>query len=290
MFERLFCYKFHIIPIFNPFINYKISKIGNYNGISDEIKDAPVIVSLTSIKDRFDDLPKTIYSLLTQSRKPNKLILWLSDSLSLTKLPYDITKFIKNGLDIRFVKDIGPYTKAIYALKEYNNAIIVTADDDLYYPKDWLDKLYMSYLAHPEDIHCHRVHKVKCENNQVLPYKKWDKHINKESASFDNFLTGAGGVLYPPNCFSNEVFREDIFLNNSPTADDIWFWIMALLNERKIRLIKDHNKKLLSTSITTQLFGKTLYSDNKKGKNDEQLNKLMKYYGENIIPKLNKSE
>lgn len=288
MFGRLLNYKFHIFPLLNPFIDHMASKLGNYRGISDETKDVPVIISLTSIKERFNDLPKTIYSLLTQSRKPDKIILWLSNNLSLIKIPYDITKFIKNGLEIRFVRDIGPYTKAIYAFKEFKNAVIVTADDDIYYRKDWLDKLYMSYLANPEDIHCHRVHRVRLKDNLIAPYKNWSKQIDEESANYSNFLTGAGGVLYPPKCFSNEIFREDIFLKNSPTADDIWFWVMALTHNRKIRLVKEHYKNLISTNIANQLFGKTLYSENRNGKNDEQLNNLLKYYNINIVSKLNK--
>ena len=59
-----------------------------------------------------------------------------------------ITQFIKNGLEIRFVKDIGSYTKAIYAFKEFSESIIVTADDDIFYPKDWLKKLYLSGALH----------------------------------------------------------------------------------------------------------------------------------------------
>ena len=156
-------YKGHIIPFFNPFIGYEISCMGEYSGIfqDEHIRENPIIVSLTSYRERFDTLPIALYSLLNQSLKPDKVILWLDkESEDLANLPYEITRFIKNGLEIRFVRDIKSYTKAIYAFKEFQDAIIVTADDDIYYRKDWLRRLYYSYIAYPEEIHAHRVHKV----------------------------------------------------------------------------------------------------------------------------------
>ena len=103
-------------------------------------------------------------------------------------------------------------------------------DDDIYYPTKWLEKLYLSYISHPEDIHVHRAHRV----NLNATYENWQKHVMEENARYDNFLTGVGGVLYPPKCFTKEVLREDIFLKNAPFADDIWFWAMCVLNNKKI--------------------------------------------------------
>lgn len=282
--KRVFNYRFHVRGLFNPFIGLQISSMGDYSGVTDGAKrDVPIIISLTSYRERFSELPITLYSLLNQSLKPDRIILWLDEECEdLTYLPYEISQFIKNGLEIRFVKDIGSYTKAIYAFKELSNAIIVTADDDMYYPTDWLKKLYLSYIANPEDIHVHRAHRVKIN----IPYEKWEKHIKEESARYDNFITGVGGVLYPPNCFSREVLREDIFLKNAPKADDIWFWVMALVHNRKIRIVQNHIKTLITTNIFKQLFSKTLYKENKRGANDTQLANLMIYYKQNVINKL----
>lgn len=285
--KRIFNYRFHLRWLLNPFIDFQINHLGDYPGTNSIKRETQIIVSLTSYRERFSDLPKTIYSLLNQSTKPDRIILWLDEECEdLTYLPYEITQFIKNGLEIQFVKDIGSYTKVIYAFKEFNNSIIVTADDDIYYPKDWLKKLYISYISHPEDIHVHRAHRVRLENGCLVPYEQWQKHINEESASFDNFLTGVGGVLYPPHCFSKEVLRNDVFLKNAPKADDIWFWIMALVHNRKIRVVVNHIKNLTSVNLINQLFKNNLYKNNKLGGNDKQLRNLMKLYGQNILNKL----
>ena len=284
--KKFFSYKFHVRGYFNPFINLQINNLGNWQGTNQLKREVPIIISLTSYEVRFNDLPKTIYSLLNQSLKPDRIILWLGDEFELRTIPYEITCFIKNGLEIKFRKDIGSYTKIIYALKEMQNSIIVTADDDIYYPKDWLKRLYLSYISHPEEIQAHRVHRVKTKGNTILSYTDWEKQISTEGAAYSNFLTGVGGVLYPPNCFSNEVFREDIFLKQAPKADDIWLWVMALTNNRKIRLVTNHSKTLVCTNILQQIFGRTLFKENGNGENDKQLNNLLKFYGYNVINKL----
>lgn len=281
--------RLHLRFVFNPLIRYNSNLMSKYVGINPVKRDVPIIVSLTSYEARFKDLEISLYSLLNQSLKPDRIILWLSDEIeSLNDLPYEITKYIKNGLEIRFVKDIGSYTKAIYAFKEYSEAIIVTADDDIYYPKKWLERLYHSYIAHPKDIQVHRAHRVRLKDRKILPYEKWEKHVQEESARFDNFLTGVGGVLYPPNCFLSEVFRNDIFLKYAPTADDIWFWFMALISNRKIRVVQNHIKTLSCTNLLRQILPnrKTLYSINSTGRNDEQVENLMKFYQNNILPKI----
>ena len=275
---RLFRYRFHVLPFINLFIYLQIGALKDYKGVVDgEKRKCPIIVSLTSYGERFSDLPITLYSLLNQSLKPDRVILWLDSYYQdLSYLPYEVTQFIKNGLEIRFVKDIGPYTKSMYSFKEFKDSIIVTADDDIYYPKNWLKNLYLSYISNPEDIHVHRSHKVFLTNDfKISPYENWQKHVKEEKASYDNFLTGVGGVLYPPMCFSNEVTREDIFLKCAPIADDIWLWVMALVHNRKIRVVKSHIKTLIVTNLFRQLFKRTLYRKNRKGENDKQLKCLL---------------
>ena len=290
MLKKIFSTKFHLKFLFNPLIRYKADYMGLYQGVTgaDAKREIPLIISLTSYEERFGDLVISLYSLLNQRIKPDRIILWLSDEFGgINALPYEITRFIKNGLEIRFVKDIKSYTKAIYAFKEFSDAIIVTADDDVYYPSKWLEKLYHSYIANPSDIQVHRAHRVKLDNEEIAPYENWEKHVKEEGASYHNFLTGVGGVLYPPNCFSREVLRDDVFLSLTPNADDIWFWVMALVHNRKIRVVKNHIKTLTCTNILRQLYGKnTLYSINAKGENDKQLSNLMKLYGRNILLKL----
>ena len=291
MLKKILNSKFHLRFVFNPLIRFFADNLGNYKGVNINEREIPLIVSRTSYPERFGELPLSIYSLLKQKLKPDRIILWLGNDgeyKEINDLPYEVTRFIKNGLEIRFVKDIRSYTKIIYALREFSKAVIVTADDDIYYPSDWLGKLYYSYAAHPEDIQVHRAHRAKVIRGALAPYEDWGKHVEEETARFDNFLTGVGGALYPPECFTKEVLREDVFLKNSPNADDVWLWVMALLSGRRVRVVKNHIKTLRCTNLYRQMFkkGRTLYALNSSGGNDEQLHNLMKLYGQNVIGKL----
>ena len=172
-------------------VNFHINALGEYSGVNESTPRIPMlIVSLTSGLESFKDLPQTLYSLLNQTLKPDKIILWLDETLGdSTNLPYEITQFVKNGLEIKFVKNIRSYTKVIYSFREFSDAILVSADDDIYYPTDWLKKLYLSYIAHPEDIHVHKAYKIQfCENKMPPSYRCYHPAYLRRSKNFDRYL------------------------------------------------------------------------------------------------------
>lgn len=256
--------------LFNPIFDIHISALKNYRGITEHKRETQIIVSISSTSDHFKKLPITLYSLLNQSLKPDKIILWLDKEYEeLAYLPYEISQFIKNGIEINFVKNLGLYSKTYHALKKYPDSIIVTASDSVYYRKNWLKKLYLSYISHPEDIHTHNVKIVELDKN----FNKWKKKNIEEKASYNYFPISESGILYPPNCFSNEATREDIFNKHSKENDSLWFWTMALVHNKKIRLIKHHDYLLKL----------------QKEKNiNKQLENLLLFYGQNILNKIKK--
>ncbi|MDK0933369.1 glycosyltransferase [Clostridium perfringens] len=205
-----------------------------------------IIISLTSFPGRIHLVHKAIYSIMNQTYKPNMIILWLSEEQFPKKeesLPQNLIELKSLGLSIRWLKnDLKSYKKLIPALKEFKNDIIITADDDLYYPKYWLESLLESYKKYPEDIHCHLVTRISYRDNVISIAERTKEFVNK--SSFNNKLLGGSGTLYPPNSLSSEVFNEDIFTKLAPTSDDIWFWAMALKNKKKIRWINNNMKKL----------------------------------------------
>ena len=277
-------FKLHYKFTFNPIIRYLSANIGEISGVNIVSREVPLIVSITSSEEHFKDLELSLYSIFNQSVQADRIILWLSDEYELSELPYYITRYIKNGLEIRFVEDKGVYNKVIYALKEFNDAIIVCADDDILYPKNWLKKLYHSYIANPEDIHLHKAFKVKTGNSGLSSVEEWAQFSNEEDAEFSNFIVSEGGVLFPPKCFTKEVFREDIYKKNSPTSVDVWLWFMSLVSGRKIRVVKNHIKLFTCTNIIRKI----LYSNSKKypQRLDEQIQNLMEFYRQNILQKL----
>lgn len=203
-----------------------------------------VIVSLTTYPGRIKSVHETINTLKNQSIKPDKVILYLSEQEFPKKnkgLPRNLTKLCDDCFEIHWIKKtLYSFQKLIPALKEYPNAVIVTADDDILYKNNWLELLVNAYLENPTLIHCHRVHRIRYNGNNIMPYNLWRMAIRNESALYNNFLTGVGGVLYPPHCLDKNITNSKEFLKLCPKADDIWIWAMAVKNHTKIHVIKDN--------------------------------------------------
>ena len=246
------------------------------------------IISLTSYPNRINNAQYAIYSLLNQTKKPDMVVLYLSFEEFPQKegsLPYEILRLKEYGLTIRFTKNLKSYKKLIPVLIEYPDSIIITADDDIFYPFDWFEKLHNEHQKDKENILCHRAHRITFKNkNEVNLYKDWKKLVVNKKASYLNFCTTGGGVLYPVGCFYKDVLREDIFMKLAPNADDIWFWAMAVLNNRKIKIIKKPYSKIDKNELfkNIQMQSEGLYKQNIV-LNDIQLKNVFEYY-----PELNK--
>ena len=262
-------------------------------GLSDQDRNPQLIVSLTSFPQRMNDIHYCLHSLLCQTLKPNKLILWLAEEQFPNKekdLPQKVLELKQRGLSIEWCKDTKSYKKLIPALKKYPDDIIVTADDDIYYPNDWLEKLYNAYLNDNKSIHSHRVHKITFDfNKNINPYNNWEQCIKYQDKSFLNFSTGAGGTLYPPHSLYKDILDETLFLKLAPNADDIWFWAMAVLNGTQTHIVQNNMEELVyinperELGLTNEI---TLFKKNGiNGENDIQIRNLIKYYPQ-IMEKL----
>ena len=267
-------------------------EIADYKENGTTGDDNGIIISLTSFPQRMYEIHFTLYSLLTQSVKPAKVILWLGEEQFPNRekdIPEKVLKLKANGLTIGWHKNLRSYTKLIPALKQFPNNIIVTADDDIYYEKEWLEKLVKTHDTDPDCIICHRAHKIKLSKTGVAPYKKWAKKIKYCKPSYLNFLTGVGGVLYPVNSLYKDVLNEELFTELAPKADDVWFWAMAVLNKTKTGIVKNQITDLNYVNPERErglIDEVTLFSSNKKGGNDLQIEKVINHYPQ-IIEILN---
>ena len=231
--------------------NLKLSEkiIRDKSNILENLYADKLIVSLTSYPARINSVEFTIKSILEQSYKAPKVILWLAEEQFPNQekdLSKNLLQLKEKGLEIDWCEDIRSYKKLIPTLRKYPEKIIITADDDIIYEKSWLLKILLSYISAPQAISCHRAHRVSFDDKEaLLDYKKWPQDIREFlDASFLNFFTGCGGVLYPPGSLRKEVLNKNLFSKLCPDADDIWFWAMAVLNYTKIKIVKNSNFKI----------------------------------------------
>ena len=224
---------------------YIVSKIAAFNGYglnTEEQRDKKLIVSLTSSPERITNLQYTLFSLLKQNLKPDKIILYLAKS-HFPNCEDDINENILNykqfGLEIRFCdENIEDYKKTIPALKDFPKDIVVTLDDSIYYDSACLERLYNNYKnSDKKTIISNICDRVAIKDYDILFHKKWETSHNITDASYLNLPVGYGGILYPPEIFNKDFFDEDAFMTLAPQADDVWFWSMAILNGVKIKNI-----------------------------------------------------
>lgn len=250
-------------------------------GIEKKESTPRLIVSLTSFPARIKTVSYTIESILLQEKKANMVVLWLGYDKFPNKekdLPNRLIRLTNYGLTIKWCKDIRSYTKLIPSLEAFPDDIIVTVDDDVWYPPEWLGKLYDSYQKEPTLIHAHRVLQVTAKDGNINKYVDWGTQIfAPQKPSFAWHLTGTGGVLYPPHCLYKDICDRNKFMAMAPSVDDIWFWVMAVLQHTKIRVVDGNIFTFEGVFIVNN---QSLWSDNVYDKNDVALEKLIVAYPE----------
>lgn len=267
--------------------NFRYKYLPISYGIAKQKLETPIIISLTSYPARFPTLHICLKSILNQTLKPTKVILWLDKDVSLDSIPPKILKLQKKGLEIRCGGEpLKPHKKYFHAMKEFRDACIVTVDDDVIYTRDMLASLYASYQKHPGCISARRVHKILHDvNHKAVGYNFWDYDCKKDSGPSQQLLaTGVGGVLYPPHIFDmdSKFFIPQNIMDNAWSVDDIWLKFVE--NSLNIPIVWVPNKQTHPIYITNKELTKTsLYIANvHNNRNDAAIEKCEQFFGKGL--------
>lgn len=252
--------------------------------LSDVATERPrLIVSLTSYGRRVKKtLPSAVRSMLVQSRRPDKIVVWL-DKNSFTS--ENISKNLKRlrdkyGVEICFCDDLKSYKKLIPSLLHFPDDVIVTIDDDWVYRRKTLEMLWNAYVADSKNIYCTLAHKPLFDaDGRLMPYNKWRQNLVKDEPGL-LFPLGGSGTLYPPHSLYKQVIDIQLFTELAPQADDVWFWAMALKNGYRCRLACG-KKMLFPIDLIYQQTHKdaSLKESNlHENQNDVQIEKVVSYF------------
>lgn len=243
---------------------------------------APLIVSLTSYPPRFATLHLTLRSLLRQTVAPDQTILWIAHG-DLPLLPRRVRDLEAEGLSIRSCDDLRSYKKLIFALEQNPGAFIVTADDDIYYPPNWLEWLVGAFDPAEPTITCMRAHRLRTgPDGSIAPYRTWEWEVRDESAlrpSVDVMPTSGAGALYYPGSLHPDVTERAAFLQLCPTADDLWFYWMGRLAGSRYK-VATKTFRLIAWPYPED---QTLAGENMAGGNDRQIRALEEIFGNAIM-------
>jgi hypothetical protein len=252
-------------------------------GLNKEPREQEYIVSLTSFPGRIDEVWITIETLLRQTFKPDCIILWLSEvQFPDRKIPNSLEKLKDRGLTVEFVPDdIRSHKKYFYAFQRYPEAIVITVDDDVFYPKNTLLYLAEMYIKFPNSVGANRAHTMTFLDGNVKAYRQW-LHNDKVTLNPNYLLvpTGVGGVLYPPHAYHEDIFDEKVFKEICFMADDLWLKVATLRQQKKVVTSPFFTRDLITTGKTQQI---KLVADNSHGGgNDNQFKDVCDYYHINL--------
>ena len=226
-FHYIYCFNNHITKIS---VNCKEIQFGLNQ---TENRKNKVIVSLTSFPPRFAKIHLTLKSLLLQTEMPDRIIVYLGSDSSRIQFTKEMLDLEQYGVEFRIdsERNLKAHKKYFYAMQEFPNDIIVTADDDLYYPSNWLSSLLKTYKKYPNAISARRVHLMRQKDGTLLPYNMWkDQCRSVLEPSFSLLATGGSGKLYPPHCLKECVFDDTRFKELCFDADDIWLKCMEIVS------------------------------------------------------------
>jgi hypothetical protein len=194
------------------------------------------VVSLTSFGNRIDTVYLAIESIARGYTLPSELILWLDDEVRYHSLPPTLQRLARRGLTIKLSKNYGPHTKyyPYVASQQRFSLPLVTADDDIIYPRHWLQTLTAALQRNPGVIHCYRARVIEFRAGRIAPYREWPL-CRSTSPSWRNLLLGVSGVIYPPDFVTALKRAGTAFEQFCPKADDLWLHANALRAGFKVR-------------------------------------------------------
>lgn len=248
-----------------------------------------VIVSLTTFQKRIGRVWIVIESILRQKCKPDMIILWLSkdEFPTLESLPKNLLKLQSRGLRIELREgNLMSHKKYYYVLEEFPDDHLITIDDDIIYPTDFVGSLLAVHKIYPDCVLARFAFRLRYdEKRELLPYAVWSSVLldRQTPPSYGIFFGSGGGTFFPAGILGEEAKNISLAMEKCKYADDVWLNTMCRLNKKKVAVVDNlfsylpvlYRSNFRLTSI-----------NNVQNQNDVQIANLRKYYREkmNIDP------
>jgi hypothetical protein len=250
-------------------------------------KSAPLtIVSLTSFPARIERLWLVIETLLRQTSKPHKIVLWLAVSQfdGVASLPKSLRRLEKRGLEIKFCDDLRSHKKYFYAMQEFPTFSVITVDDDTFYPEDLVEGLVDCSQEYPGLVCCYLAHQMVFRDGSICKYLDWISGFQTQKKYSSALVPiGCEGVLYPPEALDQRAFDKWAIITLCPFADDLWLKAMSTLNERSTVRVHSRSHPFANLIYSRKAMNVSLSElNNGEAMNDLQLAAIVSKYPELI--------
>ncbi len=256
----------------------------------EEERDAKIILSLKTYNKRYETIGITLKSLLLQTVKPDRIVVWLDEDIPENEITEEMHNFEQYGIEYKHRNlDLKAHGKYFYAMQEFPNDIIITVDDDIIYPKNLIEVLLKANKKYPKAVCARRVHLMTFDHKKRLKkYDEWKyEYRGLTSPSYLLCATGGAGTLYPPYTLPKEAFNAENIKLYCESADDLWLKIMEVFNGVKVVWAK--NYLVLPRSVKGSQKYALCERNVVEGENDVYIKKLQEKYPD-VFDILAKSE
>ena len=287
--EKLKIYETLRIPYFSGFWYRFMSKIEMRSIEKEQITEYPlnqedreevITVSLTSFPARIEYTHYAIKTLMLQTYKPDRIVLWLAEEQFPKKnLPEQLLELKKYGLEIKWTKDYSSYKKFIHVVEEQKkNELVITFDDDILYPPKCIERLIKKHKEYPSCLICERAQAINYAEDKLYNPGKWDiiSKIGIKEPSYSLCHSSGGGCLIPYGAFYQDAAIEEKFTKLASKNDDIWYMFMCVQNDTKIIKTRKYHK--IFTVVTGSQVVQLATENVQQNKSVEIMHKLIEAY------------
>lgn len=232
---------------------------------------AETVVSLTSHTSRLARVHLAIESIARGASRPRAILLWVDseDYDDAVALP-SIRRLVSRGLDVRRgVRTYRAHNKYFGFARSSDPGFLVTADDDIFYPRSWLRDLWDAFEE--SDRACAVAYWVRIPRmagTAFLPYTTWPDATDS-APRHGAFSLGVSGVIFPRALRERLARAGTGFLDRAPLADDVWISWCALAEAVPMRQCRAVSVRQLVVPGTQ---GHQLGRENVvRARNDEQI-------------------
>jgi len=200
---------------------------------------APVVVSMTTHGDRLQTVAIALESIARGRTRPQRMLLWLQTPEQFRTTPPALRRLERRGVEVLLSADYGSHTKyyPYVASVDRHTLPLVTADDDIVYPRNWLALLTEANRRHPDTISGHWVSLMGPSVDGIADYATWAR-ARDTGARTANFAVGVSGVIYPTAMLQALKAHGTGFAAACPRADDIWLKWVALRAGIPVRQVR----------------------------------------------------
>lgn len=194
-----------------------------------KLRHSHIVVSLSTTPYRINKIDRVLKSITDQNVGIDNIYLNVPYIFNRENIQYVIPESLKTNKNITIIRceDYGPATKLLGLLHNKElpaDTIIVTLDDDIYYPKNTVLHLAYAALNNPHaavglsGADLYGQHEIRTKKDQTLGFK-----TKYNFAGPVTILQGYAGIAYRAGFFAPDVFNIQNFPKSCINSDDLYF-------------------------------------------------------------------